>query len=492
MTENGRSRPDANDRTVVERTDPLIGAVLDRRFHVDFRLAAGGFGAIYKATHLKSGHQVALKVLHRDMATDPRVVLRFRREGEALITLRDPHTITAYEIGEDAGGELYHRDGAAPRREPVRTLSRARSAAMETGRRDRHSICSSLAEAHARGIVHRDLKPANIHLEPRDGEPDFVKVLDFGIAKILNGGGENDADLTNAGQMIGTYDYMSPEQMVGDCTTRSDIYTLGVLMYEMICGVRPFDDVVGPTSLLAALITRAPPTLASRAKVPAELDRIVMHCLDKEPAGRYQDVHELQRDLHRLLLPSVIPEDEPTAAREVISFPTSEQTPTAQVDNDATWLHMAAPVMLTPGAGYTPVPGVMPTPTIPALAAAPPAPAPTPIFKPQQPPPLYPVSASVAPRSFPTPHTPIPQLQRDPTSGPVMYPAGAFRAAPADQSRPYPRAPTPWDGGTRPSQEIRPFDMSAATSRDAWLARVIWILVLVVGVVIGLILTAKL
>src|SRR5262249_49333991 len=126
------------------------------------------------------------------------------------------------------------------------------------------AVCSSLAEAHALGIVHRDLKPTNIHLEPGPGGDDVVKVLDFGIAKILRDSGFDSAELTNAGQMIGTLDYMSPEQMVGgECTATSDIYTLGVVMYEMIAGKRPFHDVNSAAAALAAALTTTPERLST-------------------------------------------------------------------------------------------------------------------------------------------------------------------------------------------------------------------------------------
>ena len=274
-------RDEHNERTVIERIDPLLGAVLDRRFRIDFRIAAGGFGAIYRATHVKSGHQVALKVLHADLATsDARVIARFRREGDTLKQLRNPHTITAYELGETPQGELYIvmelLDGESLF-EQFRAhgpLTWERVAAIA------RMVCSSLAEAHALGIVHRDLKPANIHLEKRDGNPDFVKVLDFGIAKIMRDSDLDSTELTQAGQMIGTFDYMAPEQMVGGhCTECTDIYTLGIVMYEMISGRRPFADAQSPTSMLASLLTQTPPSLSPQTRIPAELERIIMRCL---------------------------------------------------------------------------------------------------------------------------------------------------------------------------------------------------------------------
>src|SRR6185369_9639345 len=163
-------------------------------------------------------------------------------------------------------------------------------------------VCESLEEAHARGIVHRDLKPTNIHLEQHDGDPDYVKVLDFGIAKILRGGDFDAADLTNAGQMVGTIDYMSPEQMVGGKVTgQSDIYTLGIVMYEMIAGTTPFPEAMTAAQALAAMMKTRPEPLYLRAPVPEELDRIVMRCLERDLAKRYETVGELKAELDRLL-----------------------------------------------------------------------------------------------------------------------------------------------------------------------------------------------
>ena len=285
---------DTNERTMVERRDPLLGAVFDRRFRVDAKLAAGGFGAIYSATHLKSGHEFALKVLHANLTHDPRVVARFRREGEALTRLRDPHTITAYELGEAPDGTLYivmellHGETLYER---IRTSGpMAWRRAMQIAR----AVCSSLAEAHAHGIIHRDLKPTNIHLEPRGTQTDFVKVLDFGIAKLLQDSDFESSELTQAGQMIGTLDYMSPEQMVGGlCTATSDIYTLGIVMYEMIAGHKPFDDANSAAAALAAVLTTTPPPLSGHAAVPPEVEHVVMKCLERQYGERYQSALEL-------------------------------------------------------------------------------------------------------------------------------------------------------------------------------------------------------
>jgi len=285
--------------TSVERADPLVGSIFDRRFHVDERIAAGGFGAIYRATHIKSGHRIALKVLLPSLAQDLGVVARFRREGDTLTTLRNPHTIIAYELGEAADRtlfivmELLYGESLFERYKANGPLPWRRMAKIA------REVCESLEEAHALGIVHRDLKPTNIHLEQQGDDRDYVKVLDFGIAKILGAGA---ADLTNAGQMIGTIDYMSPEQMLGGSVTgQTDIYTLGIVMYEMIAGCMPFGESLTAAQALSAVMKSKPQPLYLRAPVPEDLDRIVMRCLERETSRRYQTVRELRDDLERLL-----------------------------------------------------------------------------------------------------------------------------------------------------------------------------------------------
>ncbi|HEX8106865.1 MAG TPA: serine/threonine-protein kinase, partial [Kofleriaceae bacterium] len=310
---------------MIEPHDPLIGTVLDQRFRIEHQLAAGGFGAIYRATDVLSDAQVALKVLLPRFTRDPMVVARFRREGQTLASLRDPHTITAYELGEAPDGTLYI----------VMELllgeslyTRFRNAGPMPWRRVLHiaaGVCSSLAEAHALGVVHRDLKPANIHLEFHDGDPDFVKVLDFGIAKIVQGTDLEHTQLTQAGQMIGTVDYMSPEQMVGgELTPASDIYTLGVVIYEMIAGRTPFADCQTATAILAAVLTRAPEPLSTYARVPVLLDRIVARCLERDPQSRFTDVSDLVE-----------------ALAEVTAGGAARQTPAAPVNE------FAQPVLTT-------------------------------------------------------------------------------------------------------------------------------------------------
>ena len=283
--------------------DPFIGQVIEDRYQIENKIADGGFGAIYRGTQLMMQRPVAVKVMHEDVGADGNLVARFRREGQVLCNLRDAHTVTTYELGETPEGRMYivmellegktllevgRTTGALPW---PRMLAIARQ------------ICSALAEAHALGIVHRDLKPANIYLENRTNHADYVKVLDFGIAKLMQGSGIGDgSELTVMGQAVGTLEYMAPEQLMGGkCDGRTDIYTLGVVAYEMICGRRPFADVAG-LDLLTEQLTRRPPAPSELAAVPAIVDHVLLRCLEQDAADRFPDVTALAAALDDALL----------------------------------------------------------------------------------------------------------------------------------------------------------------------------------------------
>jgi hypothetical protein len=162
------------------------------------------------------------------------------------------------------------------------------------------AVCSSLAEAHALGVVHRDLKPGNLHVERRAGA-DFVKVIDFGIVKLVRGSAIDDGkELTFAGHMIGTCDYMSSEQIAGGpCDAASDIYSLGVVLYEMLTGRRPFARAQTPAALLTALLTLTPQPPSMFAAIPPALDRVVLRCLEREARHRFASIRELAAALDR-------------------------------------------------------------------------------------------------------------------------------------------------------------------------------------------------
>ncbi|HEY1558489.1 MAG TPA: serine/threonine-protein kinase [Kofleriaceae bacterium] len=311
---------DPDERTTVAPHDPLVGQVLARRYRVEQQLAIGGFGAVYIARDLVDRRDVAIKVVHAQHAGNRAVAARFRREAAALRRLNHRHTVAMYELGEADGGilfiamELLHgkslwTEFQAQGRLPWwRTLKIMRM------------VCSALTQAHALDIVHRDLKPENIHLERDGDELDFVKVVDFGIAKILRGSRDETVDVTHAGQMIGTFDYMAPEQMVGgEVGPTCDIFTLGIVIYEMISGVRPFGAPQTTSAMLNAILHSTPAPLSARAAAPRELDPIVARCLDRDPNKRYAYADELGADLERVM--ASVPETDEDRTETKIRLP---------------------------------------------------------------------------------------------------------------------------------------------------------------------------
>jgi hypothetical protein len=342
------------------RRRSLVGAVLDARYRVEAKLAAGGFATIYRATHLETGAEVALKVLHADHAGHANAAARFRREGAVLAGLRDPHTVATYEIGQATDGTLY----IAMELLKGQSLLEQFDAAGPIGWRKvlaiARAVCSSLAEAHALGLVHRDLKPANIHLEPSAGDPDFVKVLDFGVAKVEAGSGLDDGsgDLTRAGVAVGTVEYMAPEQLMGSpCDARTDLFSLGVVMYEMVTGQRPWTE-TGPTGLMTALLTRwpAPPSTLSTGsiRIPAVIDRLIMRCLDRDPAARFQSAGELIAAIDQVVARAEPAAPSPTRRLFADGTPAPETATAAfaaaelRKDMVTTWIDGAPPMMLAP------------------------------------------------------------------------------------------------------------------------------------------------
>jgi tRNA A-37 threonylcarbamoyl transferase component Bud32 len=278
--------------------DPYIGVVLADRFVVESKVGEGGFGAVYKGKQIGTGRQVALKLLHPEMTQDDNLVARFRREGLVMCNLRDAHTVTTYDFAQTAEGTLFI---AMELLEGKSLHDIFYSQAPLDWRRMFKIVtqmCSSLGEAHSQGIVHRDLKPENIYLESRSGDPEFVKILDFGIAKVMRGDGSQAPQLTATGQTLGTLEYMSPEQLMGkELDGRSDVYTVGVLCYEMITGRLPFPDAKGPAALITAQLREVPPPPSSvnpAGQIPPAVDQIILKMLAKDKAQRYGNVEELR------------------------------------------------------------------------------------------------------------------------------------------------------------------------------------------------------
>jgi serine/threonine protein kinase len=291
--------------------DPWCDRLISGRFRLVSKLGAGGMGAVYEAIQDPIGRTVALKVLSEELAENPGQVERFKREAQAASQLSHPNTIVVHDFGQDEDGTLFiameHLQGQSlderikdhPPPGPAWVVKIL------------NQVCDSLQEAHDAGLVHRDLKPENIFLTRRSTDPDLVKVLDFGIAKVTHSPtGDTMERLTQQGTICGTPHYMAPEQ-IRDLPVdhRADIYALGVLLYWLIAGREPF-NAGKVVDLLTKHIKEKPPSIEIPAGPEQEtwrrLESIALHALEKSPDDRPQDAKALRQALTSALGNNVV------------------------------------------------------------------------------------------------------------------------------------------------------------------------------------------
>jgi serine/threonine-protein kinase len=280
--------------------DPYIGTTFDHRYKIQKLLGEGGMGFVYLARHKVIDKKVAVKVLRADLAKDREILDRFLQEAKAASSIGNPHIIDISDFGDLPDSSTYfvmeflegQSLGALLEGDTRLPVDRICHIALQ--------IADGLAAAHERGIVHRDLKPDNVFVITRGTDHDFVKILDFGIAKVS---GNANTKLTKAGAVFGTPHYMSPEQAAGaPIDHRTDIYALGVMLYEMVSGQLPFnaDNFMG---ILTQHMYKAPVpirALVPGPECPPSLEAVVLKCLSKKPEGRYQSMEELGADLKKV------------------------------------------------------------------------------------------------------------------------------------------------------------------------------------------------
>jgi serine/threonine-protein kinase len=289
-------QPEAETQTLI---DPLIGSTLDDKYRLDERLGGGGMGNVYKARHITLDRAVAVKIMHPRLVEDESARIRFEREAKALGRLQHLNAVSVTDFGKTRDGLVYIvmellegrtlRDILA--REAPLEVARAVSLMLQA--------TAAVAAAHEAGIIHRDLKPANILVTQSTDVPSIVKVLDFGIAKLAAETIDDDhMALTQLGTMLGTPRYMSPEQCDGlELTPAADVYSLGVILYEMLTGMTPFS---GPTPLAIAVkqSTEFPrPPREIVASIPEDLERLTLHTLEKGPEDRPPNAAALRSEL---------------------------------------------------------------------------------------------------------------------------------------------------------------------------------------------------
>ncbi|MFZ5893657.1 MAG: protein kinase domain-containing protein [Myxococcota bacterium] len=290
-------------------TDPRIGTLLADRYRIDALIGEGGMGRVYSAEHVMMKKRLAVKILRRELTSVPEVVARFEREAMAAANIDHPNVAAATDFGKLSDGSVFlvleFVQGKSLRDE-IAAGPMAVTRALHIARQ----IAAGLGSAHAQSIVHRDLKPENVMLVERGTDPDFVKVLDFGIAKVpvaeVPSNAPKDQPITRAGMVFGTPEYMSPEQALGQTVDgRADLYSLGVILFEMLTGSRPFSS-GSPVGILGQQLANPPPALAERTpgiSVPPAVEQLVHRLLDRDRDKRFSLASELVHALDVLLTP---------------------------------------------------------------------------------------------------------------------------------------------------------------------------------------------
>jgi serine/threonine-protein kinase len=289
----GEEKTALTEQPVEEPSDPYIGTTVADRYRVLSKLGEGGMGVVYLAEHVFIEKKVAIKILSEDFARKPDLVARFMQEAKAASKIGHENIIDITDFGETASGSVFFvmeflegADLAHHIREGAMTLERARYIMNQ--------VCRALGAAHTKGIIHRDLKPENVYLIERNGRPDFVKILDFGIAKMssLDEGG---ARLTKTGMIFGTPEYMSPEQAKGDRPDhRVDIYAAGCILYEMMTGDVPFHAETFMGVLTKHMFEQPElPSVRAPGNVPPDVERVVLKALAKDRDQRFQTMKEM-------------------------------------------------------------------------------------------------------------------------------------------------------------------------------------------------------
>jgi eukaryotic-like serine/threonine-protein kinase len=283
--------------------DPLVGMLIEKKYRIEDRIAQGGMSTVYLASHVQLDLPVAVKVLHERLVPDESAISRFRREAQSAMQIRHTNAIAVMDFGVTESNLVYlvmeYLQGMTLReklnKEPKLPLPEVLSIMRQ--------ICAAVKVAHRRGIVHRDLKPENIFLQ-RDGEGEVVKVLDFGIAKLENLTNTLDLELSNSGNVLGSPHYMSPEQWSNEeVDVRSDIYSLGVMLFEMLTGELPFTAPNMAALSYKHTIEQPPSVCSLRPDLSANIDSLMSRMLEKDSLLRPEDAGALLEELELAFAP---------------------------------------------------------------------------------------------------------------------------------------------------------------------------------------------
>jgi serine/threonine protein kinase len=281
----------------LDELDLLVGSTVAGKYHIDRLIGRGGMGAVFQATNAAIGKRVALKFLGAETSQDGDAATRFQREAEAASLAESPHIVQIFDSGRSERGLPFLVMELLTGEDLRERLRREGRLSPEAAARIALQVLKALRQAHAAGIVHRDLKPDNVFLCRRDDEPAFVKIVDFGISKLQQSPGVD--TLTHKGAVLGTAFYMSPEQAQSfpDIDGRTDLFSVGAILYEMLTGAPPHS---APTyeAVLIAICTRDAEDVRVKApEVPEKLARVIARALRRERAERYQSASEMLEDL---------------------------------------------------------------------------------------------------------------------------------------------------------------------------------------------------
>ncbi|MCG8425025.1 MAG: protein kinase [Proteobacteria bacterium] len=305
--ELGPNLPAAGQPVYTSPPDPYIGRTIADRYHVHNKLGEGGMGSVYLAQHITLEKQVALKILHRELARKADLVQRFLQEAKAASRIRHENVIDITDFGITPEGAVFFAMEVLEGRDLHDLIARAkyedRIIPWQRSRSIFLQICAALSAAHHKGVIHRDLKPENIYLVEWLGHRDFVKLLDFGIAKLTEVS-DQDRKLTRTGMLFGTPEYMSPEQARGDkVDERVDIYAMGCILYQLITGSVPFtaDNFMG---ILSQHLTVPPPVIPddrlAAVQAPPGINQVIGKALAKEREHRFASVDDMVSAIHAL------------------------------------------------------------------------------------------------------------------------------------------------------------------------------------------------
>ncbi len=374
-----------------EAIDPLLSTVVAGRYRIVRRLGCGGMGAVYAAEQAPLGREVALKVLRPEFARDPVAVERFKREAQLIAALHHPHIVNIHDFGADDDGTLFIAMELLPGEDLSSRLRRTGPLSWDAALVIVEQIARALAGAHAKGVVHRDLKPANVLLLDVDGARAFVKVVDFGVAKLMRADRNEDGAprITGDGFVPGTPGYIAPENIAGGDgdDPRSDLYSLGVTWFELLTGSTPFVGDSAMQILLQQLHGEPPrPSDLARLSLPAAGEALLVRLLAREPSMRPASATTLLAELGGLGAEGLPLADAPgtgstkrrpdqsifVALGAVVAFASGGAS---VVFDDAPWGNAPAPIIAPPA---RPEPSAIAEPTTPVHPALTPTPMATP------------------------------------------------------------------------------------------------------------------